>query len=332
MARKRTRRRRQSILWSSAVIASLLVLIFARDISRTAHGDVRAVRSENQSFAVLSNNIISQENSIDSSITALLVRGAHFNRAQLSAQLTTLNDTLRVLPAQASQLRNPVLVSGINGKLATWCQVRARAYSSLLSDVARSLTLPWPTGPALSERQTSIALRTTTAQWNALTRSLVKQPGHVVLTSFSDFSGLLDVGALTREMAITPSLQLARSLSIAAVSVSPAPFPATKGDLEIVGGSPLVVGVSVLNGSYALQPATVTATLVSSTGLTTTRREEATLGPRGAFAFSDLTFTPLSGERATLRIVVTGAPATPGHSTVRTYSVHVAPAFVVPTQ
>ena len=330
MARKRSRRRRQSILWTSAVVASLLVLIFARDVSRTAHGDVRAVRSENQSFAVLSNAIITEENTVDSTLTALLVRGAQFNRAQLSAQMTTLNDTLRVLPAQASQLRNPTLRNDVNGKLATWCQARASAYSSLLSDVAATLSLPWPTRPAESERQAVTVLRTTTGQWHALTTVLAHQPGHVVLTPFSDFTGVLDIGALTQQMLQTPSLKVARSLAIAAVSVSPAPFPAPPGDLELVGTSPLVLGVSVLNGSFANQPASVTATLVSSTGVTTTRRMSATLGPRRAYAFSDLTFALVSGERATLRIVVTGAPATPGQSTVRTYRVHVASTFVPP--
>jgi hypothetical protein len=74
----------------------------------------------------------------------------------------------------------------------------------------------------------------------------------------------------------------------------------------------------------------VTATLVSSTGVTTLRQMSATLGPRRAYAFSNLTFTLLSGERATLHIVVTGAPASPGQSTVRTYRIHVASSFVPP--
>jgi len=306
------------------------VLIFARDVSRSAHSDPRAVRSENLSFGALSAVIIGEENTIDSSLTALLVRGAQFNRAQLSAQMTTLYDTVRVLPAQASQLRNPVLHADVNDKLATFCQARARAYGAVLRNVATTLSLPWPTGPTMSQRQATIVLRTTTGQWNALTSVLAHEPGHVTLTPFSDFTGLLDVQALSEQMVRTPSLQLARSLAIAAVSVSPAPFPSPPGTLEIVGTSPLVIGVSVLNGSFADQPATVTATLVSSTGLTTTRRASATLGPRRAFAFSNLTFTPLSGERATLRIVVTGAPPTPHHTTVRTYRVNVAPGFTIP--
>jgi len=330
VARKRTRRRRQSILWSVAVVASLLVLIFARDISQAAHSDPRALRSENQSFAALSTAIVDEENAVDSSLTALLVRGSQLNRAELASRLTTISDTLRSIPPQAAEIRNPVLRNDLNGKFATWCQLRARAYSSLIAGVAQSLRLPWSSGPSLPERQAVVILRTTTAQWNALTNTLATQPGHVRLASFSDFTGILAIGTLTAQMDAAPRLQLARSIAIAAVSVSPAPFPSSQGTLEIVGTSPLVIGVSVLNGSYAQQPATITATFTASDGRSTVHRASTVLGPRRAFAFGSLAFSLRSGERGTLRIAVTGAPPTPGYQTVRVYQVHVAPTFTPP--
>ena len=325
MSRKRGRQRRRSLLLIGGALTSVLILIFASDVSRAAHNVPSARASQNASFAVLGDTLISEENSIDSSLTSILVRGASLNRAQLYTKLLTLRDETLTIPAEAAQLRFPVIAGELNEKLANGCQERVRAYDAILADVARGLSLPWPSPATLTIAQADADLASTTQSWSSLTGALASQPGHVTLDAFSNFSGILNATSIVQQLSAAPHLKVARSVTIAAVSVTPSPFPGPRGQLDEPSTSTVALGVSVLNGAFVTQPVTVTATLTASNGRSASRTRRLVLGPRGAVAVTPLSFAVYGGEHATLAVSVSGAPATPGGMTQRTYQVVVAP-------
>jgi len=325
MSRKRGRQRRRSVLLLGGAIVSVLILIFASDVSKAAHSVPSARASQNASFAVLGNALIAEENSIDSTLTSILVRGSSLNRAQLYTKLLTLRDETLTIPAEAIQLRFPVITGELNEKLATWCQERVRAYDAILADVANGLSLPWPSPATLTIAQADADLASTTQSWSALTGALASQPGHASLDAFSNFSGILDTTAIVQQLSAAPHLKVARSVSIAAVAVTPSPFPAPQGQLDEPSTSTIALGVSVLNGAFVTQPVTVSATLTAPSGRVATRTYHLVLGPRGAVAVTPVSFAVVGGEHATLTVNVTGAPATPGGVTQRTYHVVISP-------
>ncbi len=325
MSRKRGRQRRRSVLLLGGAIATVLVLIFASDVSRAAHNVPSAQASQNASFATLGNALISEENTIDSTLTSILVRGAGLNRAQLYTKLLTLRDETLTIPSQAAQLRFPVITGELNEKLANWCQERVRAYDAILADVAQGLSLPWPSPASLTIAQADAILAATTQSWSSVTGALIQKPGHATLDSFSNFSGILNVSTIVQQLSATPHLKVARSVSIAAVSITPAPFPAPRGQLDEPTTSTIAIGVSVLNGAFVTQPVTLSATLTAANGHAATRTSRLELGPRGAVAVTPLSFAVVGGEHATLTVSVSGAPATPGGTTQRTYQVVIAP-------
>ena len=65
MARTRAQRRRHSFWLGVAAVITLLVLLFARDVTRAAHNSLSPRRSENRSFAALASSLIAQENNLD---------------------------------------------------------------------------------------------------------------------------------------------------------------------------------------------------------------------------------------------------------------------------
>jgi hypothetical protein len=310
------------------VIATVLVLIFASDVSRAAHDEPTALRSQDASFVTLANTLISQENAIDSALTSILVRGSSLNRSQLYAQLLTLRDQMAVIPAEAAEVRYPVLAHGINEILATWCQARVRAYGAILANVAQGLSLPWSGATTLSVAQADTVLKTTATNWSSLIAQQGSTLGAIPLSPFSDFSGILDVNSIVQQLAATAQLKVSRSLALAALSITPAPFPSNPGQLLEPTTATLSLGVSVLNGAFVTQGATITATLTASNGHSVTRTQGIVLGPRDAVAVTPLRFAVWGGEHATLVVRVTGAPATPGYQTVRSYLVTVAPTVI----
>ncbi len=306
-------------------IATLLVLVFARDVTRAAHDVPAAQASSNQSFAALANALVGEENQIDASLTTVLGHHDGLTRAQLFTSLTMLRNTIASIPAQAQQLRSPMIVDGLNTKLATWAVDRAQAYEAVIKQVATALSLPWPRGRLLSLASADRILASTTREWNQRNGALLSLPGSSSLNPFTNFSGLLGVADISRQLALSPRLTLHRSISIAAVAIAPAPFPAPPGQLEFVATNSISLGVSVLNGSFSSQPVTLDAVLTSTTGHVITMQRQGVLGPNDAFAFAGLNFAVRPGEHATLRLRVLGAPATRGKSVDRTYQVVIAP-------
>lgn len=326
MARTRAQRRRQTLYLSIALALTLVVLLFARDVSRSAHGSIGPRRSENRSFGALANVLIAQQNQLDFHLAYLLAHGQSLSRPVFAARLDQLRQQFALWTVEADQLRRPKLAHGVNDAIEQLTELRIGAYQSLLASVARSLTLPWPI-PATSRAVSAPAstLFATSQAWAAKRFSLVAEPGLVHLDAFttSSATAYLNVG-LTRLVA-SPTLALARGVGITAVAVQPSPLPAPKGTLLMPPVTAIDVGVSVTNASYVLQPVALRVTLTSRAGRVQSQTMRVVLGPLRSFAFAPNLFTTTPSERATLVISLSGAPAAPQTTLRRVYQVTMSP-------
>jgi hypothetical protein len=107
-----------------ALALTLLVLLFARDVSRSAHGAIGPRRSENRSFGALANSLVSQENIFDGHLSYLLVHGATLSRPIFAARMSQLREQLPHWAIEADQLRRPQLAHNVNGVVGAQTEVR----------------------------------------------------------------------------------------------------------------------------------------------------------------------------------------------------------------
>ncbi len=321
MARSRTHRRRHSLLWTLALVATVLTLFFARDVSRAGHGATTGRRSENLSFAALANALVGQENGFDARLARLITAGGALNRTEFAARLTQLSDQLAYWPSEAHQLSYPVLAHHVNSELATLTEERSAADEAVLADVAAALTLPWPTHSTTSLTAATATLVATSSTWAHERYALAKEPGHPSLEATTDVAATElaahGLGSLTN----APALALVRAISIAAVRVSPDSLPASPGVWLLPPVPSIVIAVSALNASYDLQPVTLTVSVTPTNqlGHPFYERMSATLGPRGAVALVARPVATVASERATIKITLSGAPAARGR--VRSQSI-----------
>jgi hypothetical protein len=312
-----------------ALIVTLVLLLFGRDITRSAHGAISPRRSEDRSFGQLANLLISQENAFDAQCTSLLTSGQSLTRPVFAAQLSQLSAQLALWTVEASQLRRPVLAHNVNDVVAQVTEQRVDDYQSILAAVARSLTLPWtdqaPAGLGAVAAQAS--LTSTSRRWDRADRSLVGEPGHVTLAATMNGTALLDLSSIVHSLQESPTLALARGVGITAISVSPAALPAPPGELLMPPSSSIDLGVSVSNASYVDQPVTLIVTLVPTSGHGPSQSQsmQTVLGPLKSFAFEPKALATIASEKATLRITLKGAPAAAALTRVRTFRVVMSP-------
>jgi hypothetical protein len=327
VARTRAQRRRHTLFITLAVAVTLLVLLFARDVSRSAHGASGPRRSENLSFAALANSLLTQQNQFDGRLRSLLDQGTTLRRVVFAARLYQLNDQLSNWSVAGDLLRRPNLSHDVNDSLDTLTDERVAAYQTLLGEVAHTLALPWSTQPLEPVTNPAATLLETTTSWNTDRFALRKEPGHVQLDALSDSSARYfaahGVGLLSR----SPSLALVRAVSIDAVRVTPAALPAAANVMLLPPVKSVQLGISVLNASYDEQPVVVTihVTPLNHRGLAFSSRMSATLGPLEAFAFVPKTLTTAPSEQATVVIRVFGARAAVGKTTVERYRLRLSP-------
>lgn len=314
------------------MVVSLLVLLFARDISRAAHGSLSPRRSENRSFAQLSSVLISQENYFDGRLRYLLVNGGSLPRATFAARLTQLADELPLWSTEGEQLRRPALAHDVNDVLAQETAQRVNDYESLLSDVSRSLvlpsgTLPWNTGSSLSAPTAQESLLATSEQWRVKRWSLAREPGREVLKATANGIALLHFATTLQALRTSSTLAATRGVGIAAVSVEPAPLPAPAGELLLPPVTSVHLGVSVLNANYIDQPIFVTVTLIPLNGRGSRQSQtmSTVLGPSRAYAFVPQRLVTRASERARLIIAVSGSPTAPNMTRKRIYDVVMSP-------
>jgi hypothetical protein len=327
VARTRAQRRRQTLYLTIALVLTLLVLLFARDVSRSAHGSIGPRRSENRSFGSLANSLVSQENTFDGHLSYLLAHGTTLTRPVFAARLDQLGQQLPLWTIEAEQLRRPKLAHNINDVVAAQTDVRIDAYRSLLWDVASSLTLPWPALPASSAAITNPAqtLISTSQQWGLARFSLVQEPGLVTLLPLTTLSATFDRTTGLTGLYSSTSLALARGIGIVAVGVSPSPLPAAHGVLLLPPGTSMHLGVSIRNAGWVTQAVRLRMTLTPAHGPVQSQSFATTLGPLQAYAFSSLPFTTAPSERGTLVLSLTGARAASNMTRSRTYLLKMSP-------
>ncbi|MHB1087157.1 MAG: hypothetical protein ACYC19_00135 [Acidimicrobiales bacterium] len=331
MARTRAQRRRHTLLLTVAVIATLLVLLFARDISRAGHGATSPRLSENESFAALTNSLVGQENAFDAHLAYLLEHGASLSRQVFAARLTQLQQQLPMFQTEASRLRRPPLKHRINDTIAQVTEQRVDDYQVVLDAVASGLSMPWSTPsnvtPGLSAAAAQSELLATSQQWNLARRGLLLEPGHVTLSSTTTAVAHLDFASVMSRLSQSPSLTLTRGVGITAVSVLPSPLPAPTGEILLPPTGVVHLGVTVTNASYATQPVTLTIVLspAGRVGVAQRQSMSVTLRPLASYSFDPKILSIAASEHATLTVSLAGAQTGPNMVRSRRYSVVVSP-------
>ena len=327
MARTRAQRRRHTLFITLALAITLVVLVFTRDVSRSAHGSGGPRSSEDTSFAALANSLLTQENQFDGRLATLLSQGTTLRRVVFAARLYQLNDQLSNWSVAGNLLRHPTLAHNVNETIGTLTEERVAAYQTLLGDVARALDLPWTTTALVPVANPAATLVATSERWNVDRYSLRKEPGHVRLDATSASSARYFAAHGVSLLTQSSSLALVRAVSIDAVRVSPAALPAATGVMLLPPVTSVQLGVSVLNASYDTQPVTITihVTPLNHRGVAYSSRMSATLGPLGAFAFVPPVLTTAASERASVVIRVVGARAAVGEVTVEHYRLEMSP-------
>jgi hypothetical protein len=315
------------LLLTFALAATLLVLLFARDVTRSAHGAIGPRRSENRSFAQLANLLITQENEFDSHLAYLLANGQTLTRPVFAARLGQLNQLLPTWVSEADQLRRPKLAHAINDAVVLLTEQRVDAYQSLFANVARALSLPWPAISATSKsvRDPARTLLDTSHEWNFDRWGLALEPGRATLLALTSTSATFDAANGRSTLLAAPSLAPTRGIGIAAVEVAPSSLPASAGTLVLPPVTSIHLVVSVTNAGYVTQPVTLRVTLQPAHGSAQRQTMSTTLGPLQSYAFVANPFTTVPSEHATLTLSLVGAPAASGMTRSRTYQVTMSP-------
>ena len=314
-----------------ALSATLVVLLFAHDITRSAHSAADLRRSENRSFGVLANGLLGQESEFDQRSSFLLTNAQTLTRPVFAARLTQIAQQLPVLANEAVLLRRPVLAHNVNAVLSQLTEQRVDDYQVLLDTVARSLSLPWTVlNTTFTTRVAQASLVTTSGEWAFARWSLVKEPGRVKLIANATSMSTMDLTSQLAILANAPSLSLRRGIGIAAVSVDPAPLPAPNGTLILPPVSSIHLGVSVSNAAYVNQAVALTVifTPANPRRPRQIQRLVATLGPLQSFAFVPTRLATAVSEKATLTISISGAPSGANMTRIRIYHVTMSPSGI----
>jgi hypothetical protein len=313
VARTRAQRRRHSLFLTIALVVTLVVLVFARDVSRAGHGSITSQRSENRSFAGLANALITQENNFDERLGALLQSGSSLSRPTFDARLNQLDQQLAFWTTAAELLRRPKLDHDINDVFAHLTEIRIDDYETLIASIAHSLSLPAPSpGPdaALSATPAQ-SLVTTASRWNRDRASLRAEPGTVRLDALTNSSATLFVQSGVTALTASSSLAVVRGIGIAAIRVTPAPLPSPRGELLLPPVSEMYLGVSVINTGFVTQSLTMYVSMTPSNGPLAPVRQtfHVVLAPLQSYAFEPRMIGVVPSERATLDVRITGAQA-----------------------
>ncbi len=312
-----------------ALVVTLVVLVFARDISRAGHGSITSQRSENRSFAALANALINEENDFDVRLNVLLQSGSSLSRPVLDARLNQLDQELASWSTAVDLLRRPKLDHDLNDEFADLTETRIDDYETLFASIAGGLSLPAPTpGPgATSSVRPGQSLVDTAAAWNKDRTSLREEPGGVRLDSLTTTSATLFVQSGITKLTSSSSLAVVRGIGIAAVRVTPAPLPSKRGVLLLPPVTAMYLGVSVLNSGFVTQRLTLQVTMTPSNGPLSAVRQtfQVVLAPLQSYAFVPKDIAVVPSERGILAIRISGAPAAPHLARAERFRVEMSP-------
>jgi hypothetical protein len=329
VARTRAQRRRHSLFLTIALVVTLVVLVFARDISRSAHTATTNLRSENRSFATLANTLIVQENNFDLRTARLLQSGGTLSRPIFDARLDQLDQQLAYWSTSAELLRRPKLAHDMNDKIANMTETRVSDYEQIFATIAHALTLPppVPTFSATPSANPSRSLYDTALNWNKERFGLRHEPGTVRLDALTLSSAKLFMTYGDTILRSSPSLMVVREIGIAAVSVVPAPLPAKHGILLLPPVTKIKLGVSVVNAEFVEQRVTLEITMSPSNGPFPAQRQtfHIKLAPLQSYAVVPKEIAVVPSERAILDIRITGASGALNLSRSKRYRVELSP-------
>jgi hypothetical protein len=312
-----------------ALIATLIVLVFARDVSRAAHGAITNQRSENRSFAGLANTLIVQQNGFDARMARLLRSGATLTRPVFDARLDQLGQQLSNWSVAAELLRRPKLAHDVNDKFADITETRIDDYEEILAKITTALTLP-PASPSVSGTAVadpSRSLIESGITWNRDRYALRHEPGTVRLDSLTSSSAQIFAATGVTTLTASTSLAVVRGIGIAAVSVLPAPLPARRGVLLLPPVTRMRLGVSVVNTGFVEQSLTLQVVMRPTNGPLPPQRQtfHVALAPLQSYAFVAQEIAVVPSERATLVIRISGAPASLNLTRSKSYRVEMSP-------
>jgi len=328
VARNRGRRRRQNLKLLIALAVTLALVVLVRDVARLARQSNSQRASLNQSFAVLATSVLNDEATLRGEVTAILSGASTMTRPILAARLALVRESADSLRQRVALLAKPSIAHGVQNTLITVTDLRSTAVSDLASVVSSALDLPGGSSSSATVSSIESSVLSSDNMWASAHTELVGEPGHVSLpaSTFALTTGPLATAVNT--LLSVPALAPTRAMTIAAVSVTPAPLPAPIGVLKLIPVTSIDVAVAVRNTQYISQGFAVTLTVRPTTavGVGFSRSLSSVAGPLGGRALSFPSIAVVPGERATVTISLTGvAPATSGGG-LRQYVLSIAPA------
>lgn len=332
MARKSAVRRKRQFQVLTALLVLAVIVVFGRDVLRAAHDSRSARESRNTSFATLATAIISSSSSLDHDTISLLDSAPSMSRSTLLTSWTELEKRARDVLQSAEHAREPSIETGINEKLTSVMTLRIAAWETIRQSVEGPLGVPGVTTPPSGVLNQAVAnLQTANTAWERAHGALRHRPGHVRLPLGAWTLPTLDVPGLVHAAITTLALRPNAIVAINAVSMNPQPLPSGSAGataLVLLPTSSVELGVSVRNSSTTDTTITVHATLTPTNRLGKVVTLSATSSLRAssntAVLFSEVPITP--GERAILRVWVSGAAPTSKGAANRIYTVKVASA------
>jgi hypothetical protein len=312
-----------------ALVVTLVVLVFARDVSRAGHGAITSRRSENRSFGALANALITQENDFNTRFASLLRSGASLSRPVFDARLDQLDQELAYWTTTAELLRHPKLAHDVNDKIADLTDTRVSDYEEVIATIANALTLPVPSphreGTLIADPAQSLV--NAGLAWNRDRFDLRHEPGRVRLDELSLSGAKLFVVSGVDALTSSPSLAVVRGIGIAAISVVPAPLPSAAGEIVLPPVTSMTLGISVENTGFVEQRVTLAVSVLPSNGPLPAQRQtfHVELAPLQSYAFGPEKIAVVPSERATLDIRLTGAPAAPNLQRSKVFRVEMSP-------
>ena len=308
-----------------ALAVTFVVLVFSREVSRSAHLENSARLSENLSFGAVATTLLTQENAFDAQLASLLTTGSRLSRTAFDVQLSQLSQDLTSWSNTAGLLKAPTLSPQLNVTLAHDTITRVSDFETVLTFIKDQMGLGATTAsmlvPSLGEAQ--LSLSATAASWGTLRHELSRATGHVTLMSLTNVSARLNIPRYVQTLLAAPHLSVSRAIVIAAVQVQPAPFPAPPLTLLLPPVTTMQVQIAVSNLRVISQPVTLSMVLTPLGGPAQTVTMAHTLLPLASFAFDSQTFNVFSGEKGTFSVTLNGVPATSNLLHSRTYELSV---------
>lgn len=309
-----------------ALVATVCVVVLARDVRSDAARQPGHRAELNLSFASLSRAVLANEDVFAHRAGDLLGHGGSMTRVQFAGVMSLTLLEGREVEQEAGLLASPHLDDDAQAHLITVVTARVVGVSELLARAAAAVSLPHPHEPWPGVSSIQASFSGSDSLWSGTVTALASAPGHAHLAASVFPLTAAPLGPDLAALAASPTLAPVRAVTIATVSIAPAPFPAPPRDVVLPPTSSMVVDVVVRNEEYINQKVTVTAVFTpSGASAPTTRVAHLALAPLGAFA-ADLARIPVSAsERGTLVITLSGAPVAAHGTGTTTYAVTVSP-------